>query len=530
MSNLEWSSIPAMVRATAERVPGHDAVVDGAKRLTFADLEQAMLQVARATIAAGVEPGDRVAIWAPNSAEWIIATLGAMAAGAVTVPVNSRFQGDEAAYVIAKSGAKLIVTVNGFLGKDYCEMLRSAAPELRQVPAIVIDGPVHPGDTSWADFLAAGDDVPAAVAEKTMTALRADDLSDVLFTSGTTGHPKGAMTTHGNNLRAFDILARGIGLTEHDRTLVVVPLFYNFGFKASFLTSAMVGAASVLHAVFEPRSVMEIVERERITFVPGPPAVPAGMLDAPDRAEFDLASLRLALTGGANVPAELVRRLRDSGLFPVVLTAYGLSEVAGAVSLSRPDDDPETIAQTAGRVLPDIEVKTIDDDGRELPVGEAGEILVRGRTVMEGYLDEPDLTASAIDAEGWVHTGDVGVLDGDRYLKITDRKKDMLIVGGFNVASAEVERVLVEHPAVAQAAVVAMPDPRLGEVAAAFVVLRPGITATPGELVAWSRTKLANYKVPRHVEVVDALPLNASMKVLKTVLRERARALVPAEA
>jgi acyl-CoA synthetase (AMP-forming)/AMP-acid ligase II len=253
------------------------------------------------------------------------------------------------------------------------------------------------------------------------------------------------------------------------------------------------------------------------------------MLDAPERNSFDLTSLRLALTGGANVPAELVRRLRDSRLFPVVLTAYGLSEVAGAVSLSRPDDDPETIAETAGRVLADIEVRIVDVHGRELPAGEAGEILVRGRTVMEGYLGEPELTAETIDADGWVHTGDVGVMDGDRYLKITDRMKDMLIVGGFNVASAEIERVLVEHPAVAQAAVVAMPDPRLGEVAAAFVVLRPAATTTPAELAAWSRSKLANYKVPRHIEMIDALPLNASMKVLKTVLRERARALVPAE-
>jgi acyl-CoA synthetase (AMP-forming)/AMP-acid ligase II len=331
------------------------------------------------------------------------------------------------------------------------------------------------------------------------------------------------MTTHSQTLRTFATWAEVVGLRAGDRYLIVNPFFHTFGYKAGILACLMAGATIVPEPVFDVDVVLHRIAEERITVLPGPPTIFQSILDHPHRDAVDLASLRLVVTGAAVVPVELVEGLwADLGI-ETVLTAYGLTEATGTVTMCRRGDSAEVISATSGRAIPDVEVRVVDADGAEAPVGEAGEIVVRGYNVMSGYLDDPEATAEAIDGDGWLHTGDVGRLDDAGNLAITDRLKDMYVSGGFNVYPAEVEAVLRRHPGVAQVAVVGVPDRRMGEVGLAVVVPAPGAdaAATATELAAFAGDRLANFKVPRRVEVLDALPTNASGKVLKRELRAR---------
>ncbi len=516
---LDWRSTPELVTVAAERYGDAEALVDGDLRLSFRDLADEVRRAAKGFVAAGVAPGDRVGIWAPNVGEWVVAAFGVHAAGGVLVPVNTRFKGEEAAWVLGRSGARLVLTVTGFLGTDYVAMLQDV-DDVEQV--VVLRGDAPGGTTSWADFLAAGADVDDAVVDRRSAAVGPDDPSDVIFTSGTTGRPKGVVTTHGQTLRAFDSWSRIVGLREGDRYLVVNPFFHTFGYKAGFVACVMRGTTIVPHAVFDVPSVLARVAEERISMLPGPPTLYASILDAPGRASLDLSSLRLAVTGAAPVPVPLIERMREELTFETVLTAYGLTEATGVVTMCRQDDDPETISRTSGRAIPDVEVRIVDDSGTEVERGSPGEIVARGYNVMQGYFEDPEATAEAIDELGWLHTGDIGVMDEQGNVTITDRKKDMFVVGGFNAYPAEIEGTLLRHPAVAQVAVVGVPDDRMGEVGMAFVIPRPGASVDPDEVIAWARERMANYKVPRRVAVVEALPLNASGKVLKHELRASA--------
>jgi acyl-CoA synthetase (AMP-forming)/AMP-acid ligase II len=520
--DLLWGTIPGLVRAAAETFGEREALVDGETRLSFGGLGAAVDQATRAAMAAGVERGDRVAIWAPNCWEWIVAALGAQGAGGVLVPVNTRFKGREAAFVLERSGAKLLFTVSGFLDIDYVKLLRDedAAGLVERI--VILRGTAPDGTQSWNDYILGSDAVSMAQMKVRGDSIAPDDLGDIMFTSGTTGRPKGVMTTHAQTLRVFEVWSRLVGLSEGDRYLIVNPFFHTFGYKAGFIACLMRGATIVPHAVFDVPQVLQRIAEERITVLPGPPTLYQSILQVPADERGDLSSLRLAVTGAAVVPVELIKRMRSELEFDTILTAYGLTESTGTVSMCRVGDDAETIANTSGCAIPDTEIRVVDDDNREVLRGEPGEIVVRGYNVMQGYYQDPQATADTIDEDGWLHTGDVGVMDDRGYIKITDRKKDMFIVGGFNAYPAEIENDLLAHPAVAQAAVVGLPDERLGEVGCAFVVPRAGETIDADELIAWAREKMANYKVPRRIEIVDALPLNASGKVLKFELRARA--------
>ena len=519
--DLEWGSIPGLVRSAAERHGDAEALVDGDVRLSFRDLAAAVNDAGRAFIAAGVEPGDRVAIWSPNIAEWVVALLGLQSAGAVVVPLNTRYKGTEAAYILRTSRARMLCTVNGFLGNDYPAMLDGQdLPDLERM--VILRGDAPPGAQSWADFLAAGAGVEEADLDARVQALGPDALSDILFTSGTTGNPKGVLCTHGQVLRGYADWASVVGLRAGDRYLVVNPFFHAFGYKAGIVAALTVGATLVPQAVFDIPTAMAMVAEHKITMLPGPPAIYQTFLNHPDLDLGALASLRLAVTGAAVIPVELVEQMKERLGFETVITGYGLTEACGIAAMCRHDDDAATIATTSGRAIPGVEVRIVDDLGNELPHGEPGEIVVRGYNVMLGYFEDPAQTAEAIDADGWLHTGDVGTMDERGYLKITDRKKDMFIVGGFNAYPAEIESLLLGHPDIAQVAVVGVPDERMGEVGMAFVVPVAGAVPDPAEIVAWAREHMANFKAPRHVEVVDALPMNASNKVRKVELRERA--------
>jgi len=486
----------------------------GAPRVSYRELGERVTAVAGALIEAGVEPGDRVALWAPNGCEWVLIALGALGAGAALVPVSTRFTGPEALDVISRSGTRALFVAGDFLGADRLGALRAAAAaEGTSLDAL---GLVVRMPEDWAAFEArAGSPEQArlrallAEARRRAGAVRPGDVSDIMFTSGTTGRSKGAMTSHERSLGVARAWAECTRLTSADRYLVVNPFFHTFGFKAGLLACLVSGATLVPQAVFEAGRTMQLVESERITVLPGPPTLYTSILDHPERGGRDLSSLRLAVTGAADVPVALIERMQRELSFETVLTAYGLTEAVVA-TMCRPGDAAELVARTSGRSAAGFEVR----------IGERDEILLRGPNLMLGYLDDPEATRAAVDGGGWLHTGDAGRLDPAGYLTITGRLKDMYICGGFNVYPAEVEQVLARLDGVAESAVVGTPDPRLGEVGQAFIVRRPGHVLDAADVLAFCRERLAGYKVPRRVEFRDALPRNPSGKVLKRVLRK----------
>ena len=510
-------TIPAMLARAVAQFPGREAIIDGRLRWTFAELGEETYRCAAAMIASGVQRGDRVAVWAPNGHRWVVAALGAVTAGATLVPVNTRYKGDEAGWILGQSGARLLLVENGFLGHDYLAMLREAAPGLPGLSEIITLNDA--GELPWPQFLDRAATVPRSGVLARAAAVTEDDLSDMFFTSGTTGRPKGVMTAHGQNLRVFDAWAAGVGLRPGDRYLLVNPMFHTFGYKAGVLACLMQGATMLPQPVFDAGEALRLIAQERVTVLPGPPTLYASLLDHPARAGRDLSSLRLAVTGASVVPVALVERLRAE-LFGEVVIAYGLTESCGTVTVGDPNTDPETMSRTVGQAIEGTEVIIGDPDGSPLPPGEAGEVLVRGYNVMRGYFGDPEATAAAIDPRGWLHTGDVGTLDADGNLRITDRLKDMFVVGGFNAYPAEIEQAISQNEKVSEAAVVGVPDERLGEVGLAYVIPRPGATPTEEEIIAFCRERLANFKVPRAVRVVGELPRNASGKVLKFALRD----------
>ncbi|MGW2677384.1 FadD3 family acyl-CoA ligase [Streptomyces sp. NPDC001436] len=537
--DLRWGNVAALVRDAARRWAGREAVVDGRTRLDYAQLGDRVERAAAACLAAGVEPGDRVAVWAPNTADWIVSALGAVTAGAVLVPLNTRFKGAEAAYVLQRSRARLLFVTGTFLGTSYVASLRRATteppapaarprrgplpglPDLEQVVVLADDAPAD--FRTWKEFLAGGDAVPASAVRARADAIPPDAPSDIIFTSGTTGSPKGAVITHAQTLRCYAVWSELAGLREGDRYLIVNPFFHTFGYKAGIIACLMRGATMVPQPVFDVDTVLANIAAERISVLPGPPTLHQSLLDHPQRDHHDLSALRLVVTGAAVVPLQLVERLRAELRIATVLTAYGLSEAGGIVTMCRRGDPAEVIAATSGRAIPGTELRITGPDGSACAPGTPGEVRVRGYHVMRGYFEDPEGTARTLAPDGWLRTGDVGVLDAAGNLRITDRIKDMFIVGGFNAYPAEIEQLLGLHPDVADVAVVGIPDPRLGEVGKAYAVRRPGSTLTADDLIAWSRREMANYKVPREVEFVPSLPRNASGKILKTRLRDSRR-------
>jgi HIP---CoA ligase len=500
---------PAVLDRIARELPDHPAVVTPEKTLTFAGLRTEVRRAAAALVAAGIEPGDRIAIWSPNTWHWVVACLAIHHAGGVLVPLNTRYTAGEATDILARTAAPLLFASGRFLGADRAAGVdRSSLPSLRHIVRIPIDA----DDGTWDEFVATGTDASdLSEVDARAAAVGADDVSDILFTSGTTGRSKGVRCAHRQSLDAPAAWAECGQVTADDRYLCINPFFHNFGYKAGILACLQTGATLFPELTFDPEATMRAVQEHRITVLPGPPTIYQTLLDHPRRAEFDLSSLRFAVTGAATIPVVLIERMQNELDIDIVLTAYGLTEAAGFGTMCRADDDAVTVATTSGRPIADFELR----------IGERGEVLLRGPNVMLGYLDDPEATAATIDADGWLHTGDVGELDDAGNLKITDRLKDMYICGGFNVYPAEIEQVLARLPGVAEAAVIGVPDERLGEVGKAFVVTLPGAHLDEPAVIEHVRAHLANFKTPRSVEFLDALPRNPGGKVVKPQLRER---------
>lgn len=518
VNSEDANTIPQLMFASASQYAEYTALETAGESISYAALPERVLEITRGLMAHGIKTGDRVSIWAPNSVEWVLLALAIHCAGGLLVPINTRMKGTEAADILNRSGARLAFVVGEFLGVDYPAMLAQHQPaSLEKV--VVLGRPTATEQFTLADLISMGATVTQEEAQQRAESVQADDSSDLMFTSGTTGQPKGVVNGHGQTLRAFREFVRVLGITAGDRYLVVNPFFHSFGYKAGWLTCMLVGATILPQDVFDAEDIFRRVEEEKITVLPGPPTLYLSMLAHPRLATADLSSLRVAVTGASSIPPVLIGRLRKELGFQVVTTAYGLTECGGLATICDPEAPDEVIASTSGSAIPGTELGIFDPHGNKLAPGETGEICLRGFHVMQGYFKDPEATAEAITTEGWLRTGDVGHVDEDGNLTITDRLKELFIVGGFNCYPAEIEATLLEHPAIAEVAVLGVPDERMGEVGCACVVLRSGFELTEQQLIDWSRSKMANYKVPRRVVFYSELPKNASNKVSKLELK-----------
>jgi acyl-CoA synthetase (AMP-forming)/AMP-acid ligase II len=526
MTSQSGVNVPAAVFAKAAQIPEHIAVVDGSERISYAALAERVGDTARALLAAGIEPGDRVALWAPNSARWIVAALAVQSVGAAFVPINTRYKPAEAAYPLSFTRAKLLFVANGFMGLDGDAVVPLAAQsDDHAIQVVDIHASDH-GAASWASFLAAGQSVPESRWRAILGEVGADDVCDIMFTSGSSGRPKAVPHQHGPTLRQTRNTISENGNTADDRYLIVNPFFHVFGYTGGWLPALLVGATVYPVPTFDVDAVLQLIESERITYFPGPPTIFHSLLEHPRLREFDVSSLRLSLTGAADVPVELIQRMLDELTFERVIQAYGMTE-CGTATYTPPEADAETVAATIGVACDGLEVRVVDSSNQPLPPEEPGEIVVRGYAVMTGYLDNPQANAAAIDAEGWLHTGDRGVCDARGYFRILGRIGDMIIVGGFNVYPAEVEELLRQHPDIESAAVIGVPDRRMGEVVCAYIIAAQDpqggrCQIEPSDVIAWCRERIANFKVPRYISMLDVFPLTGSNKVSKVELRKLA--------
>ena len=520
---------PAVLDRMAFDYADHAALITDDRDFTFAELHDEVRRTAAALAGLGVQPGGRVAIWSPNTWHWVIACLAVHYAGAVLVPINTRFTAGEAAEILARTQASVVFAMGRFLGTEpVAELDRSQLPALRHVVRIPVEDD-RGGRGTWDEFVT-GPQIPLAELDARAAAVRPDDISDILFTSGTTGRSKGVLCAHRQSLAAPAAWAACGQLTSADRYLCINPFFHNFGYKAGILACLQTGATLIPQLTFDPEGAMRTVQQHRVTVLPGPPTIYQALLDHPARGRYDLSSLRFAVTGAATVPVVLIERMQRELDFDIVLTAYGLTEASGFGTMCRADDDPVTVATTCGRPIAEFELRiapaappATSNAGAAPPAtSNSGEVLLRGPNVMLGYLDDPQGTSVAIDPDGWLHTGDIGTVDAAGNLRITDRLKDMFICGGFNVYPAEVEQVLARLDGVAESAVIGVPDERLGEVGQAFVVRRPDAVIDEASVIAHARKHLANFKTPRSVVFLDALPRNAGGKVVKPELRKMA--------
>jgi fatty-acyl-CoA synthase len=511
------------------------------KRFTFAQLDRDVEQVARGLIALGLEPGERVGIWAPNCAEWILTMFAAARAGLVLVNINPAYRSSELEYALRLVGCRALVFAPRFKSSDYAAILDSLIPELAgavpgrlQSPAfpelrvlIQLGRDSRPGILSFDELMTLGRPVRGERLESVARQLDADDVFNIQFTSGTTGAPKGATLTHFNIVNNGFFVGEGLKLTQADRICIPVPLYHCFGMVLGVLAAMTHGAASVLPSEgFEPLSVLEAAARERCTVLHGVPTMFIAELEHPRFAEFDLSSLRSGLMSGSPCPTAVMRRVVTEMHMPEVTICYGMTETSPVSFQGETDDPLERRVGTVGRVHPHVQVKIIDGDGRVTPRGTAGELLTRGYSVMRGYWGDPERTREAVDAAGWMHTGDLAVIDEEGYCNIVGRVKDMIIRGGENVYPREIEEFLYRHPAVLDVAVVGVPDLRFGEAVCACIRLRDGMTATEEEIQGFCRERIAHYKVPRYVRFVDGFPLTVSGKVQKFLMREELRTLL----
>ena len=507
-------------------------------RYSFAELDAEVERVACGFLACGLRPGERVGIWAPNCLEWILTMFAAARAGLILVNINPAYRTSELAFALQHVGCRALIFAARFKASDYAAMLKSLVPELASASPGRLQSPGLPelrllvqigaesiaGCLSFEALKAAGGGAEGAALAEIARRADADDVFNIQFTSGTTGLPKGATLTHFNIVNNGFFVGEGMRLTAADRVCIPVPLYHCFGMVLGVLAAMTHGALSVLPGdAFEALAVLESVQRERCTALHGVPTMFIAELDHPRFVEFDLRSLRTGIMAGSPCPIAIMRRVVAEMHMPEVTICYGMTETSPVSFQSQADDSLERRVSTVGRVHPHVQVKIIDAAGRVTQRGTPGELLTRGYSVMRGYWNEPERTREAIDAAGWMHSGDLAVIDAQGYCNIVGRVKDMIIRGGENVYPREIEEYLYRHPKVLDVAVVGVPDRKYGEEVGAVIRLREGVTANAEEIIEFCRGQIAHYKVPRYVRFVDAFPMTVTGKVQKYLIREQLR-------
>jgi len=523
-------TLGSLPERAGRRWGAREALVFRGRRISFAELSAGVDRVARGLIALGVQPGDRVALWLLNRPEWIELAFAVMKIGAVLVPINTRLRTEDVAYIVDQSGASTLVIAERSGRIDYLGMVRELVPagappgggRLPKLRRLLVLGDEPPADTtSGRALLEQGAGVPPAALAERAAAVDPADLAFLMYTSGTTGFPKGAMHDHAMVRNVTDRAFR-LAITEHDAIMMYLPLFHLFAFSEGMLISMVTGARQILTESFDAAESLALIAGERATVLHGFDTHYKELLDAHARAPVDVSSVRTGIfAAGMSSSTPIARRAR--ALFGPLVSGYGMSEFGVGAAIGSLDSTEEQSCEASGFPAPGYEIRVIDPGtGRDQPTGTPGEILVRGYTLMRGYYDKPEATAAAIDAEGWMHTGDMGLLRADGHLRFIGRYKDMLKIGGENVDPMEVEAYLMGHPAIDLAAVVSYPDPRLSEVGVAFVRCRAGHTIDEAGVLAHCRGRIASFKIPRHVFVVDELPMTSSGKIQKVKLREAA--------
>jgi len=534
---LIYLTLGELIDRTAAAHGGHEALVVRHQgiRLDYAGLKARVDAFAAGLVALGLEPGSRIGIWSPNCAEWVIAQFATAKAGLVLVNINPAYRLAELEYALNKVGCTALITARVFKSSDYLSMLRTLAPELAhcapgalaaaKLPqlrcVIAIDEEAQPGMHRYADVAGFATDASRARLAALAPTLQPDDAINIQFTSGTTGMPKGATLTHFNVINNGWFVGRAMRFSAADRLCIPVPLYHCFGMVMSVLTCVTHGATMVFPAdSFEPKSVLEAVAAERCTALHGVPTMFIAELDHPDFAQYDLSSLRTGIMAGAPCPIEVMKRVLAEMHMSEVTIAYGMTETSPVSFQSGVDDPLEKRVSTIGRIHPHVQVKIVDAEGRTVPRNTRGELCTRGYSVMRGYWDDEDRTREAIDAAGWMHTGDLAVLDDEGYCNIVGRVKDMIIRGGENVYPREIEEFLFRHPKIQDVAVFGVPDQRLGEQVGAWIRLREGETATLEDIRAYCQGQIAHYKIPHYVRFVDTFPMTVTGKIQKFMMRD----------
>jgi fatty-acyl-CoA synthase len=522
----------------SERWPDREAIIFKGERILYREFQEKANQFAKALLNIGIRKGDKVSILFSNLPEWSISEYAVDKIGAIVVPINTRYKTHEMEYILKHSDSTTLIMMDQFLGINYMAMLKEICPEFpkcepgrlrsEKLPflknVICLSGQPQPGTFDFNELLKAGSKLNNDEELKSAQSLiNEEDIAHIPYTSGTTGFPKGVMTTHYQYLWFNSSFVKNIGLVEEDRLCVPPPFCHNFGNSQGIHTPTLCGSCSVIVEYFDPLLCLEAIEKEQCTFFAGTPTMYIKMLQHPDFEKFDLTSLKLGLIAAAPAPVNLIHNIMDRMGIKTLIHGYGMTENSVGTCMTRPGDPPEIISTTVGKPFPGVQVKVVDPNtGEDLPQGKEGEFCTKGRLIMKGYYKMPEESAKLIDQNGWFHTGDLALIDENGYIKITSRLKDVYMPGGLNVSPEEVENVLYTHPKIKQVSIVGVPDPVMGEVGMAFVELKEGEKETEEGIIQFCKGKMANFKVPKYVWFTREFPMTSTGKVQRFKLREQA--------
>ncbi|NKE07252.1 AMP-binding protein [Mesobacillus selenatarsenatis] len=532
-------TVGELLEVQAKKYPEHEAVVyaDRDLRMNYKEFNMLCRKAARGLMKLGVKKSEHIAAWSSNTPEWVVSQFATGKMGAVLVTVNTNYRTAELEYLLKQSDSTTIILMEQFKDASYIDMVYEIVPELKTsepgklesstLPflknVIVMGEKRFPGTYCWQDILDMAGDVTEEELDEQMATLKQSDVINMQYTSGTTGFPKGVMLTHSNIVNNAYNVASAMKLTDQDRLCIPVPFFHCFGCVMGTLACATVGATMVPVQEFSPKAVLETVEKEKCTALHGVPTMFIAELNDPDFGKYDLSSLRTGIMAGSNCPIEVMKAVNEKMGATEITIAYGQTESSPVITQTRTNDPLELRVETVGKALPEVEVKIVKPGTmEEVPRGVQGELCTRGYHVMDGYYKNPDATREAIDGEGWLHTGDLAVMDENGYCRVTGRLKDMIIRGGENIYPREIEEFLYRHPKVLDVQVVGIPDSVYGEEVMAWIILKDGEAATAEEIKEYCKGKISKHKIPRYIEFTDSYPMTASGKIQKFKLKEQA--------